>query len=198
MLLFNHGFRVTKHIRVSGLFCVNDGGQGENWGPLEDTWRVPENSSSHLSFRWLEALDRAAHPVHQVRSPCCSPVPSRPSSLRGRGSSWPSRSPPGTSQTRLRLGKGAPSQQDFPLRLCGGACSLRPPGFGCGSSRSARWVVPARVEFLLDAKQLRGFPWGWTSRTASFSVPELKGSGVAGHGACGQAAYWEMVVRSEM
>lgn len=40
-----------KHIRVSGLFCVNDGGQGEKCGPLEDTWRVPREQQLSSLFQ---------------------------------------------------------------------------------------------------------------------------------------------------
>lgn len=64
-------------------------------------WRTlstfPEKSTSHLSFRWLEAMDKAAHPVHQVRS-CYPSMPSLRSSLRGDSSVGHHAVQPGTSQ----------------------------------------------------------------------------------------------------
>lgn len=65
-------------------------------------WRTlstfPEKSTSHLSFRWLEAMDKAARPVHQVRSPCYPSVPSLCSSLRGNSPVGHHAVQPGTSQ----------------------------------------------------------------------------------------------------
>ena len=57
--------------------------QGENKALWSTLSTFPEKSTSHLSFRWLEAMDKAAHPVHQVRSPCHPSMPSLHSSLRG-------------------------------------------------------------------------------------------------------------------
>uniref|UniRef100_A0A8B9Y9B6 PH domain-containing protein n=1 Tax=Bos mutus grunniens TaxID=30521 RepID=A0A8B9Y9B6_BOSMU len=39
--------------------------QGENKALWSTLSTFPEKSTSHLSFRWLEAMDKAAHPVHQ-------------------------------------------------------------------------------------------------------------------------------------
>ena len=159
MLLFNHGFRVTKHIRVSGLFCVNDQGPGRKMRPSGGHLARPREQRLSSLFQVAGSIGQSSPPCPPGKEPLLFACAFTPLFFEGERVQLASTQPTlGLLRPCCTLGKGAPSQQDFPLRLCGGACSLRPQGFGCDSSRSARWVVPARVELLLDAKQLRGFP----------------------------------------